>query len=207
MWPGPLPLPNNILWFIRKESILVISVFAEPDSESGICGLHETNNHQSRWPELTLCVSQIWRTGSNLSPAPTPTHHFLVFSQDPPTASPADCKSRHTIQRRPQPPWLRWLTAGSQKRPEFPGSAEGGFLAKLWREAAPAQPPAELHPDALLYSHSHLGLWVLEAMHEMAISYGIVSQKNFTELCSWKIHRRWGWGGLEASRENANKMK
>lgn len=41
-----------------------------------------------------------------------------------------------------------WLT----KRPEFPGSAEGGFLAKLWREEAPARLLAELHPEALLYS-------------------------------------------------------
>lgn len=64
--------------------------------------------------ELTLWVSRIWRTGSHLSPAPTPTHHFLVFSQDPPTPSPADCKSRHTIQRHPEPPWVRWLIAGSQ---------------------------------------------------------------------------------------------
>lgn len=95
------------------------------------CGLHETNNHQSRWPELTLCVSQIWRTGSNLSPAPTPTHHFLVFSQDPPTPSPADCKSRHTIPRHPQPPWERWLIAGSQNT----RSSQGPLRVASWQSS------------------------------------------------------------------------
>lgn len=135
--------------------------------------------------KITLWVSTIRRTWSNLRPAQTPTHHFLVFSQDPPTPSPADCKSRHTIQRHPEPSWLRWLRAGSLTR----RSSRGLLRVASWQSSGGRRLQPDFQLSFILTSsslYSYLGLWPLEAMHKMAISYGIISQKNLTGLCSWK---------------------